>query len=295
MRFLISLLAAGVIAACTPAGEDPASDTVYDDSAASEPAASDTMGEAPGPAPETGNETGDQAEWASPIEAAVNDAARPEQDRARDATRHPAEILGFAGVQPGWAVADIGSGGGYYTRILARAVGPDGTVYAHNFQWVVDRFPGADTALTGIAAEYDNVEYYVSTADGLMSGVDEPLDAAFIVLGYHDTIWQQPDVQTLSRDDRIASNRALFDALRPGGVVIVIDHRAEDGSGDRDVDSLHRIDEAMVRDEFEASGFVLDGETDILSNPDDPRDIGVFDASIRGNTDRFVLRYRKPN
>lgn len=291
MRYLISLMAALAIAACSPSADESA-----DDTGASE-TENGLSGTEDGPA-DSGEDTpagGDQAEYASANQAAVNDAARPEQDRARDATRHPAEILNFAGVEPGWTVADIGSGGGYYTRILSRAVGENGTVYAQNYQWVVDRFPNADTALTAIAAEYDNVEYYVTPADGVMSGVDAPLDAAFIVLGYHDLIWQQPDIQTLTREERIAGNRAIYDALRPGGVLIVIDHRAEDGSMDRDVDALHRIDEAMVRGEIEAAGFRLDGESDLLSNADDSRDIGVFDPSIRGRTDRFVLRYRKPN
>ena len=293
MRYLISLVAACAIAACTPAAEEPADDTANDDTAMT----SDTL---------TGDEMaademvsvdsapGDRAETASALDAAVNAANRPEQDRARDATRHPAEILTFAGVQPGWTVADIGSGGGYYTRILSNAIGENGTVYAHNYQWVVDRFPGADVALTEIAGERDNVEYYVAPAATVASGLTTPVDAAFIVLGYHDLIWQQPDIQTLSRDDRIASNRAIFDALRPGGVFIVIDHRAEDGSMDRDVDAHHRIDEAMVRSEIEAAGFVLDAESDLLSNADDTRDVSVFDGAIRGRTDRFVLRYRKP-
>ncbi|MEE2565289.1 class I SAM-dependent methyltransferase [Hyphobacterium marinum] len=287
MRYLISLMAAFAIAACTPA--DDAADTR--DAAIDESAAEDTAKDSGDSAPGSG----DQAEYANANQAAVNDAARPEQDRARDATRHPAEILNFAGVEPGWAIADIGAGGGYYTRILSRAVGANGTVYAHNYQWVVDRFPNADTALTAIAGEYDNVDYYVATAADVMSGVDAPLDAAFIVLGYHDLIWQQPDIQTLTREERIASNRLIYDALRPGGVLIIIDHRAEDGSMDRDVDAFHRIGEAMVREEIEAAGFQLDGESDLLSNAEDTRDIGVFDPSIRGRTDRFVLRYRKPN
>lgn len=286
MRYLISLMAACAIAACTPATDEPA-DTSADDDAAM----TDTMDDT---AMDDTSSGGDMAETANANEAAVNAANRPEQDRARDATRHPAEILTFAGVEPGWTVADIGSGGGYYTRILSNAVGETGTVYAQNYQWVVDRFPNADTALTGIAAEHANVEYYAAPADSVTSGIDAPLDAAFIVLGYHDLIWQQPEIQTLSREERIASNRAIFDALRPGGVFIVIDHRAEDGSMDRDVDAYHRIDEAMVRSEIEAAGFVLDAESDLLANADDTRDMSVFDPTIRGRTDRFVLRYRKP-
>jgi len=228
------------------------------------------------------------------LQAAVADTTRPEQDRSRDATRHPAEILTFAGIQPGSTTLDIGSGGGYYTRILSSAVGDEGMVYAHNFQWVVDRFGDADAALTAIAGERANVDYYVSNAGGIATGVDTPVDAAFMVLGYHDTIWQQDGIQTMSRDDRIAMNRAVLGALRPGGALIVIDHRAEDGSGDRDVDAYHRIDEAMVRDEIEAAGFVLESSSDLLTNPGDPRNVSVFDPSIRGSTDRFVHLYRRP-
>jgi len=238
-----------------------------------------------------------QAEPSTPgphIVNAINSLDRPESDIGRDAGRHPAEILTFAGIEQGWTVADIGSGGGYYTRILSAAVGSEGEVVSHNFQWVVDRFPSTDEAQQEIISNRDNVSYFVSDAGSVGAGLPSDLDAAIIILGFHDVVWQQPGIQALTREERGALLETIFAQLRSGGVMLVIDHRAEDGSGTRDIDAYHRIDEAIVREEFIAAGFEVAAESDILSNPDDTRMISVFDPSIRGNTDRFVLLFRKP-
>lgn len=233
-------------------------------------------------------------EPASHIVTAVNDSARPEADMQRDAGRHPAEILTFAGVQPGWRVADLGAGGGYYSRILSSAVGMEGEVVAENMDWIVERFPSADEAIAALAEERDNVTRLVSPVPSILDGYDNELDAAFMMLIYHDQAWVQEGFEAPTREDRIAMNRSIFNALRPGGIYLVVDHRAEDGTGDSVIGDYHRIDEAFVREEIEAVGFELAGESGILSNPDDTRTISVFDPSIRGNTDRFVLLYRKP-
>lgn len=243
----------------------------------------------------------DNSQAPSPVEPAahildaVNDSARPEADIVRDAGRHPAEMLTFAGVQPGWRVADLGAGSGYYTRILSTAVGSEGEVIAENMDWIVDRFPAADTAITVLADERDNVTRIVTPISGILDGYENELDAAFMVLIYHDQAWMQEDIHEPTRDDRLAMNRSIYNALRPGGVFLVVDHHAEASTGDSAVDAYHRIEEAFVREEIEAAGFVLEATSDLLANPDDPRDISVFDETIRGQTDRFILLYRKPD
>ncbi|WP_421784465.1 class I SAM-dependent methyltransferase [Hyphobacterium sp.] len=233
-------------------------------------------------------------EPAAHIVAAVNDPGRPESQTERDAGRHPAEMLTFVGVQPGWRVADLGAGSGYYSRILSGAVGAEGEVIAENMDWIVERFPNADEAITALAAERDNVTRLVSPVSGILDDYNNELDAAMMVLIYHDQAWEQEGFPAPTREDRIAMNRSIYNALRPGGVYLVVDHRAEPGTGDSVVGDYHRIDEAFVREEIEAVGFELAAESDLLANPDDSLTVSVFDPSIRGNTDRFVLLYRKP-
>lgn len=217
--------------------------------------------------------------------AAVGDPRRPEADRNRDAMRHPADILAFTGVQPGWRVADIGPGGGYYTRLFSVAVGPEGRVYA------IDRpnaAPDRPRAILAVAPQYPNVTVLQAGYQGW--AVDEPLDAVFVSQIYHD--WFYPQLNL----DVPALNRAIFDALKPGGVYVIIDHAAQPGhtiNPDPQSD-LHRIDQAQVIREVTAAGFVLDGESSVLRNPADDRTHRVFEGDIRGHTDQFVLRFRKP-
>jgi predicted methyltransferase len=220
------------------------------------------------------------------IERAVADASRPETDRQLDLDRHPAEVLTFAGVEPGWMVADLTAGSGYYSRVLSTAVGELGHVWAQNPDWVADRFPEPNAALGELAAERANMSHAVAPIADFANGLDQPLDAFFMVLFYHDTGWDGTD--------RAAMNTAIFDALKPGGVYLVIDHRAPEGTGLEHVNTTHRIDEMLVRDEILAAGFELAAESEMLANADDPRDISVFDESIRRRTDRFALLFRKP-
>jgi predicted methyltransferase len=234
------------------------------------------------------------AEPAAHILAAVNDPDRPETQAERDAGRHPVEMLTFVGVQPGWRVADLGAGGGYYSRILSGAVGAEGEVIAENMDWIVERFPNADEAITALAAERDNVTRLVSPVNAILDDYDNELDAALMVLIYHDQAWADEGFPAPTRDDRLAMNRSIYEALRPGGVFLIVDHHAETGAGDSVVNDYHRIEEAFVREEVEAVGFELVAESDLLANPEDSRTISVFDPSIRGNTDRFVHLYRKP-
>lgn len=216
------------------------------------------------------------------ILAAVADPRRPEADTARDALRHPGEVLAFSGVQPGWRVADIGPGGGYYSRLFAVAVGDGGRVYA------VDR-PGTaerPRAMAAVAPTYSNITHLTQGYAGWNAG--EPLDAIFISQIYHDFFLPQLSI------DVPAANAAMFNALKPGGVLVIIDHAAADGSDVSVTESLHRIDQAQVVREMTAAGFVLEDESQVLRNPADNRTARVFEGDIRGHTDQFVLRFRRP-
>lgn len=216
------------------------------------------------------------------ILAAIADSRRPQEDRDRDAERHPAEILAFANVQPGQRIADVGPGRGYYTRLFAVAVGEGGRVYG------IDRpnTPERRRPIVDVAPAYGNVGVVQDGYQGWST--PEPLDTIFISQIYHD--FHLPalnlNIPTVNRD--------LFAALKPGGTLVIIDHAAIDGSDLSVTDSLHRIDQATLRAELESAGFVYDGESDVLRNPADPRTANVFDEAIRGRTDQFVLRFRKP-
>jgi predicted methyltransferase len=219
------------------------------------------------------------------IVASLADPRRPETDATRDALRHPAEILAFTGVRPGWRVADIGPGGGYYTRLFSVAVGDEGRVYA------IDRpnaAPDRPRAILAVAPQYPNVTVVQQGYQGW--SVPEPLDAVFVSQIYHD--WFYPQLNL----DVPALNRAIFDALRPGGVYVIIDHAAAAGHtiDPNPQTDIHRIDQAQVIREVTAAGFVLDGESQVLRNPEDNRSLRVFEGDIRGRTDQFVLRFRKP-
>ncbi|HEY9217951.1 MAG TPA: methyltransferase [Phenylobacterium sp.] len=217
------------------------------------------------------------------VSAAVADAGRPEADKARDAARKPAEMLAFAEVKPGQKVLEIIPGGGYFTRLLSKAVGPTGKVYAA-------AAPGNGvTQLEPVTkdATYSNVQVI---APPLRAGatVPEPVDVIFTAQNYHDLHLAQLKL------DVPAANKALFDALKPGGILLVIDHAAVAGAPLTVADSLHRIDPAVARAEIEAAGFQYVGESDVIRNPADPKTANVFDAAIRGKTDQFVYKFKKP-
>jgi predicted methyltransferase len=222
------------------------------------------------------------------IVAAVSDSRRPAADTARDANRHPAETLAFAGIEPGDRVADIFPGSGYWTRMFAVAVGDTGRVYPTiRPDGVAGEY---ETPVLAVAAQYPNATMARVPYDAL--AYPEPLDVVFIAQNYHDF-----PIASYHLGDRNAMNRAAFAALKPGGLYIVIDHAAVAGAPiqTEDADStLHRIDQGAVRREVEAAGFVFDSEASFLRNPADPRTASVFDEAIRGHTDQFVMRFRKP-
>ena len=219
------------------------------------------------------------------IETILADSSRPAADRDRDAGRRPDEVLAFFDIGPGDKVADLLCGGGYYTRILTPLVGDDGEVYAGNNPFF-QRF-GAE-ALTALLAEpgFENVHRIDGPVDELALPADGSMDAVIIVLAYHD-LW-------LTDEDRSELNRRVFAALKSGGVYGIVDHHAAEGAGSDVIESLHRIEASVIVEEIASAGFSLAARGDFLGNPSDDRSLRIFDPSIRGNTDRFVLRFEKP-
>jgi predicted methyltransferase len=213
------------------------------------------------------------------------------QQAPDDALTNPAykraEVLAFIGVKPGDRVADVISG--RFARALSQAVGPSGKLYAIEPAEVVKSHPKALTMMQDLAAQpgYANVEVSSPPVNAL--ALPSGLDAVFIRQNYHDL-----HDKFMGPADIAGFNRAVFAALKPGGVFVVLDHAAAAGSGVSTTETLHRIDPAAVKAEVTAAGFVLDGESAVLANPADPHDKLVFDPSIRGHTDQFLLRFRKP-
>ena len=221
-------------------------------------------------------------------DAVVADPARKD-DRDDDARRKPAEILALTKVKPGDKVVDLIPGGGYFSRLFSRAVGPKGHVYA---LWPNEYAAEAHPAPEHQTAAYKkppwtNISVVLQPAKAFAT--PEPLDLVFTSQNYHD----YPD-RFMGPTDPAVLNRAVFKALKPGGFYVIIDHSAPKGSGLNDTETLHRIDVETVKAQVKAAGFVLDGESQALRNPKDPLTIKVFDDKIRGHTDQFALRFRKP-
>ena len=216
-------------------------------------------------------------------QSAVADTLRPADEVARDPLRHPAEMLAFAQVQPGQKIADIRPGAGYFTRLFSRVVGEGGHVYAFVPNKTAEREnPRADA----LVAAYPNVSRVNGDLDAMT--FDQPLDLVFMSQEYHDFHIPRFGV------DVTKMNADIFKALKPGGLFVVIDHQAAPGAGNTVVETLHRIEGAQLRREVEAAGFVFDGETSAVANPADDHSLNVFDEAIRGKTDQFVYRFRKP-
>ena len=222
---------------------------------------------------------------------AVANEARPEADRARDTGRKPAEVLEFIGIQPGMTVLDMYSGGGYYTEILAALVGPEGRVLAQTNEAYL-RFVGEEFHDRYANDRLPNASILMAENNELSLDAGS-LDAIMLVLSYHDFVIDDPE-NGWPKIDVTALLAEFHKGLRPGGIVGVIDHYAKAGSPADSGESVHRIDPAIVVAGMNAAGFVLEAQSDLLRNPDDDLEKTVFDPAIRGRTDRFLMRFRKP-
>jgi predicted methyltransferase len=219
--------------------------------------------------------------------AAIGDSARPDADKQLDAERKPAEMLALAHVRPGMKVMDLIPGKGYFTRLFSVAVGPKGYVYAYQPSELDGFLKGKTPPVNDVASAYKNVAVIHAPINKVVA--PESLDLAWTSQNYHDL-----KDSFFAPADTAQVNKAIYDALRPGGEYIVLDHAAEKGSGVRDTDTLHRIDEAVVKKEVMAAGFKLAGESSVLRNKGDNHTLKVFDPSIRHKTDQFILIFRKP-
>ena len=252
MRLTLTLCLAAALAACAPTGE---------------------TGSAP-------SATNDYA-------AALADPQRPAADRDRDAARKPDEILAFAQIAPGEKVGDYIMGGGYWTRILSNAVGPQGKVYA--FQ--PDEFIGFRPAYGDEQNAAASGRVNVVPLRGPVSAppFPEKLDTIITVQNMHDLY-----IGAMPQGTGPKALKALFAALKPGGTLLVVDHSAAAGAGLAAANTLHRMDRDAAIAALTAAGFRVEAESAVYIRPDDPRTANVFDPAIRGKTDQFVLRLRKP-
>jgi predicted methyltransferase len=222
-------------------------------------------------------------------EAIIDAPDRSAEDRALDAGRRPVELLKFLGVQPGMRVAEISAGGGYTTELLARVVGANGVVYGQNSKFILERYaekPWSERLQKPVMKHVVRVDRNFDTP---LPPEATNLDLVIDNLFYHDTVWMQTD--------RDRMNRAIFAALRRGGEYVVIDHSSRPGAGTSDAQTLHRIDEQVVRAEVEKAGFHLLAESDFLRNPNDTRDWSASPRTAgerRGTSDRFALKFVKP-
>jgi len=227
------------------------------------------------------------AACAAPRREVVDASDRTERDRSLDSHRKPVPMLAFFAATPGMHVGEIGAGGGYTTELLARSVAPGGTVMAHDpTTW---DGPGLTRAWEQRLSRsaMGNAKHVVRPWGDPFPPDLRDLDAVYSVAVYHDAVAEGGDVD--------AMNRAVFEALRPGGRYYVVDNSATAGSGARDAEPLHRIDEALVREQVQKAGFRLAGEDGFLRNPADPRDWNA-DSSVnkRHDQDRFALKFVKP-
>jgi len=214
----------------------------------------------------------------------VHSPDRSDADRVIDLRRKPERLLAFYGVRPGMRVLDLSAGAGYNTELLARAVGATGRVYAQNSPYFLQNFVKGRFDERMKKAAMANVVHVAREFEDPVPAEARDLDLVTFNFNYHDTVWLGTD--------RARMNRALFQALKPGGTYIVADHSGRPGSGVMETKTLHRIEESVVRREVEAAGFRFVAEGGFLRNPDDPRDASVFKP--KQPNDVFVLKFIKP-
>ena len=225
----------------------------------------------------------------SAIADAVSAPDRSDADRTLDSQRRPQEMLTFFQIAPGQRVAELAAGGGYTAELLARVVGSEGKVYGQNNAFILTRFaegPWSERLKGQAMAKVVRVDRELESP---LPADAQDLDAVLMVLFYHDTVW--------FKTDRAKMNQAVFAALRPGGIFGIVDHSAKDGDGVTQTKTLHRIEESALVAEIVAAGFKLEESASFLRNPEDKRDWNASPSQAgerRGQSDRFVLRFRKP-
>src|SRR5580704_5889175 len=216
-------------------------------------------------------------------EAIIAAPDRSDADRQTDLRRQPAKLLAFTGVKGGMKVLDMGAGAGYSTELMARAVGPEGHVYAQESAAVMERVKDK----VDIRAQnpvMKNTVHLIRNYDDPIPPDVSGLDLITFFFAYHDVTYMPAD--------RAEMNRKMFAALKPGGLLVIADHSAKPGEGTSVAKTLHRIEESTLRKEIEAAGFKLAAEADFLKHPEDPRDAAVFRPAVP--VDEFVLKYQKP-
>jgi predicted methyltransferase len=229
-----------------------------------------------------------RAQAVSPAIAAAVASPRPKADTDRDALRKPAELMAFAGVVPGEKVGDLMPGQGYFTRLFSRAVGPTGHVYALVPSELAAVAPKIPEAMKALAADPAYANVTTVTVPTAQIAAPEKLDLVWTSQNYHDVYgFFGPDAAE-------AMDKAVFAALKPGGVFLVIDHVAPAGTSAASPKTLHRIDPETVKAQVLAAGFTLVGTSDLLRNPADTHTVKVFAPEIRGHTDQFIMKFRKP-
>jgi predicted methyltransferase len=227
--------------------------------------------------------------WADPYSEAVAHPGRPAGDIKRDDIDHPAEVLRLAGIRPGMIVADFLAGDGYYSELLSYIVGPRGHVYLLNNE-AYDKW--TDNAWQGRTGRLHNVTHQMVSVESLGLPA-RALDAILLIKVYHDLYWR-PDTGPWPRNiDPDAVLTEIARVVKPGGVLLLVDHSARPGAGSADAGTLHRIDEQYARREFEKHGFSFLRRSEVLRRPDDPRDMLTYQGEMLGKTDRFVMVFRR--
>jgi predicted methyltransferase len=224
------------------------------------------------------------------MKAAVADTGRPAADTARDENRKPAQMLAFAGITPGKVVVDMLPGGGYFTRIFARAVEPGGRVYAY-FSSI------GDARVKALGKDPDNQFADLKQTYKNLGVIHGPLDG-FVTPELVDVVWTSQNYHDLHnkalKTDVNAVNKGVFQSLKPGGYYVIIDHKAAESAGDDVTEKLHRIKESTTKTEVEAAGFKLVAEGHDLTFPGDDGSQRVFETGVRGKTNQFMLKFQKP-
>lgn len=268
IAFIIVTVTMSMLIACTKAPERPAASTST-----------------------SGQSTPEGAPVSDALAAALHAPDRLAGDADQDVWRQPAAVLNLLDVKPGMNVIDYLAGGGYYTELLARLVGPEGRVVAYNNDAYLKYAQDKPAQRYG-NARLPNVEQVTSTPEELPLAAAS-FDAALLVQSYHDLHWVSKEGHW-PPTDAAAALRKLADALRPGAVVVVVDHVAPAGSDPAiSVDTVHRIDPELIKRDFEAAGFRFDRDSAVLRNTADRYEVGVFDPAVRHKTDQVIFRFIK--